>query len=514
MAVEVVEYTPPPTCKAFIRDYRPSELFYSWVVGPLGSGKTTANFFKLAYMAKLQKPGFDGVRRSRAVIVRSTWPQLRDTTLKSWSAWFRDGVAGKWYATDKNFILKFDDVECEVLFRPLDTDEDIARVLSLELTFAIVDEFIQIPRAIIDSLAGRLGRFPAKKDGGATNWGMWGSSNPGTEDIWWHDYLHNLGEFAGDAGAKVEHIQLYGSPEHVGAMRALLAKARVQNLGSNVRYFHQPSGLTSWAENVDNLPGGAGYYANQTKGRSAAWVKQFVDAEWGFSASETPVVKTFQPNFHVSRQGTIFQPVYTLVGGFDPGLAGTAMVFGQEDMHGRLLILGEVGAVGMGATRFITERVKPYLRHYFPGADFLVAPDPASANRGQNDEVAVVSTIRKHFKVVIETNNHLAKRIDAVESYTSRMTELGPALLIDKERCPMTTRAFSGGWRFGKVPRGSEIKPSPEKNAYSHFGDAAGYLARYFHRQYERTGQRGQQIVRAPQQRAVGFTTTPFYHLR
>ena len=44
---EKIEYTPPPTIREFIRDHREAELFYDWIVGPVGSGKTTALFFKL-----------------------------------------------------------------------------------------------------------------------------------------------------------------------------------------------------------------------------------------------------------------------------------------------------------------------------------------------------------------------------------------------------------------------------------------------------------------------------------
>ena len=122
----ILTYTPPRTLKEFIKDYRPGELFYDYTVGPVGSGKTTALFFKLVYMAGLQTPGQDGVRRTKAVVVRSTMPQLRDTTLASWNYWFVDGVAGQWKATEKNFILRFNDVECEVLFRPLETADDVA----------------------------------------------------------------------------------------------------------------------------------------------------------------------------------------------------------------------------------------------------------------------------------------------------------------------------------------------------------------------------------------------------
>jgi hypothetical protein len=176
----LIKYNPPPTINDFVKDYIPGRLFYDWIVGPVGSGKTTGLFFKLVYLASLQQPGPDGIRRTRAVVVRNTLPQLRDTTITSWNYWFKDGEAGTWKATENRFILRFGDVECDVLFRPLDTADDVARVLSLEVTFALIDEFVQIPRAIIDALSARLGRYPAKKDGGATNFGMFGSSNPDT----------------------------------------------------------------------------------------------------------------------------------------------------------------------------------------------------------------------------------------------------------------------------------------------------------------------------------------------
>ena len=447
---DTINYDPPKTLKEFIKDYRRGELFYDWVVGPVGSGKTTAIFFKLVRMAKLQQPSKDGIRRSRAVIVRNTNPQLKDTTLTSWNYWFKDGEAGHWKATENRFILRFDDVECDVLFRPLDTPQDIARVLSLEVTFAILDEFVQIPRPIVDALSARLGRYPSAKDGGATNWGMWGASNPSTEDNWWYDFLH------------------YELPE-------------------NAVYFRQPSGFSPQAENLENLPGGRAYYVNQAKGKTEAWVKQFLEAEWGFSIDGQPVVASYQPELHEARRPLIFNPLRELVIGVDPGLTGSALIFGQEDLHGRLNVLGELIQSGLGAERIVSERLKPYLNARFPDADVVLAPDPAAANRSQSDEKAVVDVLRKHYPVKIETNNRLAVRINAIEHYTTRLTDVGPALLIDPKECPILTRALKGGWRFTIDPKRDKMKSAePEKNQYSHPGDAFGYLARYFHRGAER----------------------------
>lgn len=448
---DTIQYTPPPTIKEFIKDVRAGELFYDWVCGPVGSGKTTGIFFKLVHMAAQQAPSPDGVRRTRAVIVRNTLPQLRDTTLSSWNYWFKDGQAGSWHATQNKFILRFNDVECEVLFRPLDTADDVARVLSLEVTFAILDEFVQIPRAIVDALSARLGRYPASKDGGATNWGMWGSSNPDTEDNWWFDYLHN-------------------------------------SLPENARYFVQPSGFTPKAENIDNLPGRAAYYTNQAKGKSEAWIKQFIEAEWGFSAAGKAVVGTFKSDLHIPTAKLLFNPHLPLVFGFDPGIGGSACIFGQQDHYGRLLVLGELVQQGYGAKRMIEEVIRPYIRRRWPDAkEIICAPDPAAANRAQTDERAVVDEFRKHFSVRIETNNRLPMRLDAIEHFTTRLVEMKPALAIDAKECPILVRALKGGWRYEVDQKRDSIKGAqPEKNAYSHPGDAFGYLCRYFHKLSER----------------------------
>lgn len=464
-----IQYTPPPTLKRFIKDHLPGELFYDWIVGPVGSGKTTGIFFKLCYMAKLQAPGPDGIRRTRAVVVRNTGNQLTDTTLSSWNYWFKHGQAGTWEETKKKFTLRFDDVECEVLFRPLDRPEDVARVLSLEVTFAIIDEFVEIPRAIVDALSARCGRYPSAVDGGATNWGMWGSSNPSTEDNWWFDYLHDA----------VIHVQPKEDTDAARAVDALTAANR------NARYFHQPSGFSEQAENTENLPGKADYYVNQARGKSEAWINQFLKAEWGFSIAGKPVVSTFRSTMHIRRK-LMYNPLLKLVGGFDPGLGGSAMIFGQEDHDGRLIVLGELVQVGFGTTRFIGERLKPYLARRFPEADFLIAPDPAAGNRAQNDEKTAVDIMKKHYQVSIETNNRLPLRLDAIDHYATKLIDGEPALIIDADECPILVRALKGGWRFALDKHEQTKSDQPEKNQYSHPGDGFGYLARYFHRQSTR----------------------------
>lgn len=443
------------------------------------SGKTTGIFFKLAYMATLQAPSpVDGIRRSRAVVVRNTMPQLKDTTLTSWNYWFKDGQAGSWKATDKNFILRFDDVECEVLFRALDTPDDVARVLSLEVTFAIIDEFVQIDKTIVEHLSARCGRFPAPLDGGATNWGMWGSSNPGNEDSWWHDMLED--------------------PESRPA---------------NWYYYKQPSGFDADAENVENLPGGRAYYTSLAEGKSDHWVKQFIEVEWGYSLDGTPVLKTFQPLIHVNRKPVMFNPLLPLAAGFDPGLAGSALIFGQLDMNGRLLVTSELVQEGYGTDRLCRERLAPHLRLRYPDLrEFIIAPDPAANGRKDSDERSSVDMLKKHKYVVRfpnnDMNNRLEPRIRAIEEFTTRITPAGPALVIDPS-CKVLIRALTTGWRYRAKKSDGETAPEPEKNKWSHPADGFSYLCRYFHLTDPRYSSDNKKSRFVPPQRSIGS-----YHAR
>lgn len=304
---------------------------------------------------------------------------------------------------------------------------------------------------------------------------MWGSSNPDTEDNWWFDYLHNT--------ETVEQIKLGSDPY----------------LDLNAHYFLQPSGMSDIAENLENLPGGRRYYENLIKGKATAWIKQFVDAEWGYSAAGKPVIPSFNADLHVSKKPMVFNPNIPLIVGLDPGLTGSACIFGQQDMHGRLYVLGECVQSGFGATRLAQEVIRPYIYRRFPGAKLIIAPDPAANNRTPTDERTVVDVLKQFWPVDIESNNRLPLRLDAIEYFTSRLVEGGPALVVDVLHCPVLIRALKGGWRYTLDKKKGGIKGAePEDNPYTHPGDAFGYLCRYFHRNAQRDIRYGSVAFKPP----------------
>ncbi len=196
------------------------------------------------------------------------------------------------------------------------------------------------------------------------------------------------------------------------------------------------------------------------------------------------MIKTFNPQLHVASGPLKPNPNLILIAGFDPGLAGSALIFGQMDLHGRLNVLDELVQRDMGAERIVKERLKPMLKLRFNGFEFALAPDPAADSRSNNNEKTIVDTLRDRrkggFRVVFpDMNNRLPLRVEAIEHFTTRLVEGGPALLIDP-RCKHVIRALQGGWRYETDRKGKLLKEEPEKNQASHPGDGFGYLCRYF----------------------------------
>jgi len=253
-----LNYTPP----ASLRDYLLSEQFISLVVGPVGSTKTTASIIKIAYEAGRMAKCRDGIRRSRAIWVRNTRQELLDTSIPDFLKWFPDGIACRYVKTEYKATLRYDDVECEVLFRGLDDTNDVRRLLSLQASFGILDEFREINPKIYEALQGRLGRYPSqidngvgcKREDGTNAKKMWGATNPPDLDTYWERLLSE-------------------PPDNVSA-------------------FIQPSALSpdaDWRQFLDD-----DYYENLAKGKTQDWIDVYINSKFGKSLSGKPVFSANQ----------------------------------------------------------------------------------------------------------------------------------------------------------------------------------------------------------------------------
>ena len=63
-------------------------------------------------------------------VVRNTWPQLRDTTIKTYLEWFPEAYFGRYTVTDHRYMIRYMDCEIELIFKALDTPDDVRDLLS------------------------------------------------------------------------------------------------------------------------------------------------------------------------------------------------------------------------------------------------------------------------------------------------------------------------------------------------------------------------------------------------
>lgn len=469
---ETLNYTPPASLAAFLVD----ESFIPLAVGPLGSTKTTAGIMKIAYHAAQMAPCRDGIRRSKAVWVRNTREQLKDTSIPDFLAWFPDGVAGHYMKTDSQFLLRFGDVECLVLFRGLDDANDVRRLLSLQTSFGILDEFREINQAVFEALQGRVGRYPSKRDNGVgcvcddgrPNKRIWGMSNPPDMETFWEKLLTE-------------------PPK-------------------NVSPHFQPSGLSPEADWLEYLP--EDYYANLAEGKSQDWIDVYIHAKFGKTLAGMPVYRTFRPDFHVAKQKLmpIRMSDRPLIIGMDFGLNPSATI-NQVDPRGRLLTFDAITSDGIGTKQFLETRLKPLLANKHPGFPVVVVGDPAGQQRAQTDERTCFDMVRQAgFKVIAARTNSIVARIGAVDGFLSRQIDGGPARLLCPEGARPLITAYRGGYRYKLKPKSGEAEDKPEKNIHSHIADADQYAC--LHADFDQRGAHMQNQLARPIQRvnAGGWT--------
>ena len=429
-----IDFTPPPTGKKFML----SDAKMRVLMGPVGSGKSVASSFEVIRRATMQEPNQQGIRKTRAAIVRETARQLQDTTIKTFHDWFPPGVCGDYMRTTKTYFFKVGDIECEVMFRALDDSDDVANLNSLELTFAWFNECRDINPDIVDAMSKRIGRFPSNKDGGPTWFGMWGDTNPPTMDSWWYYQMEGLDPKDG---------------------------VSMNDNGWDV--FKQPSGRSPQAENILNLP--EGYY--DTQGRSEEYVRVYIDGEYGLSSAGQPVYKYFRPDYHMANTQLryIENGVRPIVIGVDLGLTPAAVI-GQQDPRGRVLILDEAISFDMGIQRFVRTILKPLIYERFPSSPILIITDPAGVQRAQTDERSAVDIIKAEgFRVLPAKTNNVSARLSAVDDFLMRQVDGDSAFLVDP-RCTQLKAAMMGGYRFH--PKNGSV----EKNKHSHVAEALQYL--------------------------------------
>lgn len=461
----IVDFKASVTSTAFMRCNARMRV----LLGPFRSGKSVTSMVEIVRRAMEQKPGKDGVRRSRWAVIRNTVPQLRDTTMKTWFDWFPDGSCGWWKETGKTFYLEFGDVKAEVMFRALDDEADVKNLLSLELTGAYINESREIPRAIVEGLDARINQYPKMADGGATWAGIWADTNPPEEGSYWHSMIEKK------------------DPD-----------APTQDRGNDWIVFKQPGGMrrcqegepfetvmrNGWkitsnekADNIENLP--RGYYPQLARDKSDEYIKVYIMGLYGQSKAGKPVHPLYDDDYHVSKDILVPNKHLLLVVSADFGLT-PAMVLKQQDLYGRILNLDEIVTEGMGLQRAINERLKPLLRNKYQEYNVRVTGDPSGATGAQTDEKSCVDIFKMcgFRNVKFAYSNNPIHRTGATDFFLAKRTEMGPAYLISPHLAYLR-RGMKGGYHY-KTSKAGVTSTEVDKNMSSHICEAGQYGDMYY----------------------------------
>jgi hypothetical protein len=449
-----LKYVPSPTGALFHAD---KTSIVKAIMGPVGSGKSITCIMELMKRSTEQAPNAKGVRRTRCAIIRNTYGELKTTTIKSFEDWIprknsRISTEAPYTGFVHGDLPDGTTYEAEFIFLALDKPDDVHRLLSLELTYAWINEAREIPETIFRQVLQRCGRFPRKIEAPTTWSGVIMDTNPPDTDHWYY----NLAEVQ-----KPERYKFFRQP------------GGIIKVGD--RYEPNPA-----AENIDHLPPGYDYYLRQcTPGADENMIRVMLMGEYGTLRSDRPVYPQFSDQVHVQENIPVLRHTPLLLT-FDFGLTPACLIC-QRGENGQLRVLQEMYDDDNGLKQFLDERVCPTLSsEKYRGIPVTAVCDPAGMQRSQADATLTpVSEILRHnISVFPAKTNEFSQRKAAVERLITRLCTGGkPALIVDKA-CRRLIKGFISGYCFRrKVGYNDLYRDVPEKNKYSHVHDALQYAA-------------------------------------
>lgn len=452
--------------------FREDRTFISTIMGPYGSAKTTTCFQKIINAAMWQRPGPDGVRRSRGCIIRNTERQLKANVMADWFAWFPK-TKDNWNGDELKHTLRIDvpnlgPLHIEVLFRAMGELKAEEVFKGMALTWLWPNEVDTLDMAVIRYGIPRVGRYPMAKDGGCAWSGVFCDMNAPDVDNWTYDFLVNKNLDIPDellAQLQATYGPLFG-----------------------IAFHRQPGGRTPEAENLQNLP--AGYYERMMIGLSENETRRFVDNEFGAVNSGQPVFPEFIDRFHVAPTPLKPLPGRALFVGLDGG-STPALVVGQLGDDGQVRVLDELVVFNpdadkqlakMGPINFARE-ARRFLDERFPTSRVAeVWGDPAAFYGGDDENLAWAQDFAREFKAKVRPapvkGNRLTPRLEAVRACLIHNVGPKPGIIVSPT-CKHLRRGFNNGYVIQRVKLsngGGRWKDEPDKNDFSHVHDALQYL--------------------------------------
>ena len=432
--------------------FHSSPAFMRVLLGPVGSGKSSATWLELFRRACETDPDANGVRAARHLCIRDTYAMLKTTTIQDYLSWFSRMGAEVVYDAPIRGRLRIPlpdgtSLDWNLWFLSMDGGEKSLDILrGMAISGAYINEGHSIAKEVYEVVTTRIGRY----------------STPDNRTPKWKGIV--VDSNYGYAGCYLHHMYVHGA--------------------ANVDFFEQPPAaiynqatgkfeLNPNADNIAHLPGGFDYYEKML-GLSQEFVKQFLANQWATKQSGKAVYPQFTPFIHMTNGLLQPDPMLPLLIGMDFGL-NVAATLGQLSRFGKLVVFQEVVGDDVDLETFTVRHLVPVLRSArFAGMKSIVCGDPAGLGRSSLDKRTAYDVLRKHgIAAYPAPTNEFASRRGAVSSFLDRNN--GFSMVAPD--CPRLLEGFEGGYGFKKKSDNTGYHDYVDKNKYSHVHDALQYMA-------------------------------------
>lgn len=447
---------PGPKAAGFIN----SDERINGIMGPMRGGKTTAALYKRLRRAMRMPKCRDGNRDYSCVVIRDSYGALYETTIRSWHLLFDKNI-GKWQGSEgrpASHDLVFDCPDGGKLFFRIrflsiqnDTIENLLR--GTEFTDALLEEADLLDEHVLTYVNGRVGQWPHKNRLPA------GVVAPGQVDI------------------------VTNPPD----VENWFYRRFVRDMLPKHEFFQQPSGLSPEAENLENIPGGRGYYEDLAATNPKWWVDRMVHGKFGASRSGEAVYRDEWDDRKHCGNRIILPADAPLLLGFDQNLVNPACTIHQWMPSGQWRWIDEILPGRMGAKR-MGETVREVLQRDYRGlpvAGAWIDPSTMHGADTEGGELAYYEQIRRAsgINIMPAPSQEVGFRISSISNLLRAPDivlatgEIVPALTMSA-RCKVSREGMNSRYRFKRSKPNdpnSALQPKPEKNEWSDPLDSGQY---------------------------------------
>ena len=457
-----INYQPSPTLLRFHQD----ESKLRFVMGPVGSGKTSANCMEMWRRSLAQAPDRDKRRKTAWSVIRNTVTDLLRTTIPSFQKWIPPSICKINYGSPvtgeiSNFPHPSGDgsvVDVRFFFIGMDDEGALKSLDGMEITGAYLNEARHIERRVVTKLLERVGRYPDTDTDPVTGVKLFGPSWAGI-----------IGDTNPPPMHKSHWYYRFAELERpTGWSFFKQPPALILHEGQYVANKGQFPGIPA-AENIRYLNDGYKYYFDMLAGKTRDEIRCQICNEYASTFGGIPVWDgIYDDNVHHSVDPLPIYPGLPVLVSFDFGNT-PAYLTGQISPEGKLLIQREFQTERSGITQLAVEVLKPMLFNTYGNCPIRGWADASGVAGNQVD---LQSPINALCELGIPTlpipSNHWIPRKEAVIYWMNRRD----GFAIDPS-CTSLREGCLGGYCFDMI-RGSHDetpKEKPTKNRFSHLQD-------------------------------------------